>query len=322
MGFKGFVAHAPKGTLEPFEYEPKPLGAEDVEIDISHCGICHSDVHLADGDWGNVFPLVPGHEIIGTVVEGKGFERGQRVGVGWQRSSCGSCDYCLAGEEELCAKNEATCAGNFGGFADRIRVNGRFAVPIPEQLPSETAAPLLCGGITVYSPLRRFAGKGAKVAVIGIGGLGHLGLQLANAMGCEVTAVSRSTGKETDARKFGAHHFLTGKPRPGSFDLVLNTAHFSPDMETYLSALRPKGVFCQLGASPEPLVVPGMPLITGRRTVCGSAIGSPGVIREMLELAARHGVSAVTEVVPMAQVNAAMERTRRNEAHYRMVLAN
>lgn len=322
MGFKGYVVHAPKGRLEPFEYEPKPLAAEDVEIAISHCGICHSDVHLADGDWGKVFPLVPGHEIVGTVIAGKGFEKGQRVGVGWQRSSCGTCEYCVAGEEELCPKNEATCAGNFGGFADRIRVDGRFAMPIPDALASETAAPLLCGGITVYSPLRRYAGKDARVAVIGIGGLGHLALQLARAIGCEVTAISRNADKEADAKKLGAHHFLSTKPRAGSFDLILNTAHFSPDMDVFLAALRPKGVFCQLGASPEPLVVPGMPLITGRRTVCGSAIGAPGVIREMLELAARHGVSATTEVVPMAQVNEAMERTRRNQAHYRMVLAN
>ncbi len=322
MAFRGYVVRTPKAALEPFEFEPKPLGPEDVEIAISHCGICHSDVHLADGDWGNVFPLVPGHEVIGTVVEGKGFTKGQRVGVGWQRASCGSCEYCLHGEEELCPASEATCAGNFGGFADRIRVNGRFAIPIPDALDSATAAPLLCGGITVYSPLRRWAGAGARVAVIGIGGLGHLALQFARALGCEVTAVSRSAGKEADARRFGAHHFLTTTPRPGSFDLVLNTAHASPPMDVYLAALRPKGVFCQLGASPEPLVVPGMPLITGRRAVCGSAIGAPGVIREMLELAAAHGIVAVSEVLPMARVNEAMERTRRNEARYRMVLAN
>lgn len=322
MGFKAYVVREPKGKLEPFEYEPKPLGSEDVEIEISHCGICHSDVHLADGDWGKVFPLVPGHEIVGTVVAGAAFEPGTRVGVGWQRSSCGTCEYCAAGEEELCAKNEATCAGNFGGFADRIRVNGRFAIPIPDSLASETAAPLLCGGITVYSPLRRYAAEGARVAVIGIGGLGHLALQFANAMGCEVTAISRAADKEADARKLGAHHFLTGPPRAGSFDLVLNTAHFSPDMDVFLAALRPKGVFCQLGASPEPLVVPGMPLITGRRTVCGSAIGAPGAIREMLELAARSGIKAVAEVMPMARANEAMERTRRNQAHYRVVLAN
>lgn len=320
MAFRGWVVRAPKARLEPFEFEPEPLRPGDVEIAVTHCGICHSDVHLADGDWGPVFPLVPGHEVIGTVVAGDGFAPGQRVGVGWQRGSCGACEYCRAGEEELCPKSEATCAGHYGGFADFIRVNGRFAVPIPETLDPATAAPLLCGGITVYSPLRRYAGAGARVAVIGIGGLGHLALQFARAMGCEVTAISRVAAKEADAKKFGAHHFLTTTPRPGSFDLVLNTAHFSPAMDAYLSALRPKGVFCQLGASPEPLAVPGMPLITGRRTVCGSAIGAPGVIREMLELAAAHGIAAVTEVVPMERVNEAMDRTRRNEARYRMVL--
>ncbi|NWG00291.1 MAG: NAD(P)-dependent alcohol dehydrogenase [Thermoanaerobaculaceae bacterium] len=321
MAFRGYVVRTAKAALEPFEFEPKPLGPEEVEIAISHCGICHSDVHLADGDWGNVFPLVPGHEVIGTVVAGEGFAPGQRVGVGWQRSSCGTCEYCRGGEEELCPKSEATCAGNFGGFADRIRVNRRFAIPIPEGLDSAAAAPLLCGGITVYSPLRRYASAGSRVAVIGIGGLGHLALQFARAMGCEVTAVSRSAAKEADAKRFGAHHFLTSKPRPGSFDLILNTGHFSPAMDVYLAALRPKGVFCQLGAAAEPLLVPGMPLITGRRSVCGSAIGAPGVIREMLEVAARHGIQATVEVVPMSEAQAAMEKTRRNQAHYRMVLA-
>ncbi len=320
MAFRGYVVRTAKAALEPFEFEPRPLGPEEVEIAISHCGICHSDVHLADGDWGNVFPLVPGHEVIGTVVAGRGLAPGQRVGVGWQRSSCGVCEYCRAGEEELCPQSEATCAGNFGGFADRIRVDRRFAIPIPEGLDSAAAAPLLCGGITVYSPLRRFAGAGSRVAVIGIGGLGHLALQFARALGCEVTAVSRSAAKEADAKRFGAHHFLTSKPRPGSFDLILNTGHFSPAMDVFLAALRPKGVFCQLGASPEPLLVPGMPLITGRRTLCGSAIGAPGVIREMLEFAARHGIQAMVEVVPMSEAQAAMDKTRHNQAHYRMVL--
>ncbi len=320
-----FHAHAAKGAkahLEPFHYEPGPLGPHEVEIAITHCGICHSDVHLVDGEWGDHFPLVPGHEIVGAVAAGRAFAPGDRVGVGWQRDSCGECAHCRAGEEVLCAKNEATCMGHFGGFADRIRVNERFAFRIPPELPSETAAPLLCGGITVYTPLARHAGEGGRVGIIGIGGLGHLALQFARALGCEVTAFSRTTDKEAEARRFGADHFVTGVPSRGSLDLILNTAHVAPDMALYLAALRPKGVFCQLGAAPEPLSVPAMLLIGGSRSVTGSAIGSPAAIREMLALAARHGIAAKTEVVPMATADAALDRTRRNQARYRMVLAN
>lgn len=322
MTFNAYAAKNAKARLEPFKYEPKPLADGEVEIAISHCGICHSDVHLVDGEWGDWFPLVPGHEIIGTVVTGKAFAPGERVGVGWQRGSCGECEFCRGGEEVLCAKHEATCQGNFGGFADRIRVNERFAFTIPDELPSETAAPLLCAGITVYTPLRTYAAAGSRVGVIGIGGLGHLALQFAKALGCEVTAFSRVAGKEADTRRFGADHFFTGDPAKGSLDLVLNTAHAAPDMDAFLGAVRPKGVFCQLGAAPAPLAVSSMPLIAGSRSVTGSAIGSPAVIREMLVLAAKKGIAATTEVAPMREANEALDRTRRNLARYRMVLEN
>lgn len=321
MTFHAWATHSPGADLRPFDYEPDPLVRDEVEILISHCGICHSDVHLVDGDWGDVFPVVPGHEIIGTVVEGAGSEVGTRVGVGWQRDSCGHCEYCRAGEEELCAESQATCMGHFGGFADRIRVSRRFTFAIPAALASETAAPLLCGGITVWSPLRRYATAGSRVAVIGIGGLGHLALQLAHALGCEVTAFSRSPDKETDARGFGAGEFITGEPSRGAYDLVINTAPAAPDMDVFLRSLRPRGVFCQVGASPEPLIVQGRRLVGGRHTVTGSAIGSPARIRELLEFAARHEVRAATEVVPMTSANQALDRTRRSLARYRMVLA-
>ena len=322
MTIHALAALAARQPLTPFEYEPEPLGPDDVEIAITHCGICHSDVHLADGDWGDVFPLVPGHEIVGTVTAGAGFAPGTRVGVGWQCNSCGSCEYCREGEEVLCPQNQATCMGNFGGFADRIRVDRRFVFAIPDALASEAAAPLLCGGITVYSPLRRLAGSGSRVAVVGIGGLGHLAVQFASAMGCEVTAISSRPEKEAEARRLGAHAFVTGEPGRGAFDLVLNTAHFAPDMGAYMASLRPRGVFCQLGAAAEPLSVASMPLIGGRKTVCGSAIGNPHEIREMLQLAADRGLGAVTEVMPMARAGEALDRTRRNQARYRMVLAS
>jgi uncharacterized zinc-type alcohol dehydrogenase-like protein len=321
MKTHAYAARRPRARLEPFDYEPGPLGADEVEIAVSHCGICHSDVHLVDGDWGDFFPVVPGHEIVGTVVAGDGFAPGHRVGVGWQRGSCGACEWCAAGEEELCPASQATCMGNHGGFADRVRVKAPFAIPIPAGLESETAAPLLCGGITVYSPLQRYAGAGARVGVIGIGGLGHLALQLARAIGCEVTAFSRLADKEADAHGFGAHHFSTGSPAPRSLDLVLNTAHAALDMNVFLAGLRPRGVFCQLGAAPQPLVIAATQLIVGRHTVSGSAIGSPAAISEMLALAARTGVKALAEVVPMSAADEALDRTRHNFARYRMVLA-
>jgi uncharacterized zinc-type alcohol dehydrogenase-like protein len=307
--------------LQPFAYDPPPLAPGEVEIAIHYCGICHSDVHLVDGDWGDFFPLVPGHEIIGTVVAGEGVPVGTRVGVGWQCGSCGTCEWCAEGEERLCAANQATCMGRYGGFADRIRVDHRFAIPIPDGLEGASAAPLLCGGITVFTPLCRYAREGSRVAVVGIGGLGHLGLRFAAAMGCEVTAISTRPDKEKEARGFGAHHFLIGDPPPGAFDLILNTAHFAPRMDVYLQALRPKGVFCQLGAAAEPLVVPSFGLIVGSKTVSGSAIGSPGGIAEMLRFAALHGIGAQVEVMPMERCNEALDRTRRNQARYRMVLA-
>ena len=321
MPFHAYAAHSAGAMLQPFAYDPPPLAPGEVEIAIHYCGICHSDVHLVDGDWGDFFPLVPGHEIIGTVVAGEGVPVGTRVGVGWQCGSCGTCEWCAEGEERLCAANQATCMGRYGGFADRIRVDHRFAIPIPDGLEGASAAPLLCGGITVFTPLRRYAREGSRVAVVGIGGLGHLGLRFAAAMGCEVTAISTRPDKEKEARGFGAHHFLIGDPPPGAFDLILNTAHFAPRMDVYLQALRPKGVFCQLGAAAEPLVVPSFGLIVGSKTVSGSAIGSPGGIAEMLRLAALHGIGAQVEVMPMERCNEALDRTRRNQARYRMVLA-
>jgi alcohol/geraniol dehydrogenase (NADP+) len=322
MKVNGYAANRAGARLRPVSFEPEPLAPEDVEVAVSHCGICHSDVHLVDGDWGDVFPLVPGHEIIGSVVGGAGHAPGTRVGIGWQRSSCGECEHCRGGEEELCHANQATCVRHFGGFAERVRVNRRFAIPIPDALPSAAAAPLLCGGITVYSPLRRFARPGARVGVLGIGGLGHLGVQLARALGCEVWAFSRRTEKEADARRLGASHFSTEPPPRGTLDLVLNTAHGVPHLDEFLAALRPKGVFCQLGASAEPLAVASERLIGRRLTICGSAIGSPGAIAEMLALAAAQGVAAITETMPMAQVNEGLARTRGNRAHYRVVLVS
>ena len=332
MSFHAHAAHSKKSALKPFVYEPAPLGPHDVEIRISHCGICHSDVHLVDGDWGmGSYPMVPGHEIVGTVTalgpEVRHLEAGARVGVGWQRGACLACDSCIAGDENLCAQNVATCVGNHGGFADRVRLDGRFAFPIPEGIASENAAPLLCGGATVYSPLRRWVKPSMRVGVVGIGGLGHLGLQFAAAMGCEVTAISSTPDKEAEARGFGAHHFLaTREPKAlrsaaSSLDFILSTVFATPDWDALLGALRPNGVLCLVGATSEPLSVQAFTLLGGQKTVTGSAIGGRPAIREMLAFAARHGVAAKTQVRPLAEADAALGDVRKGRARYRIVLA-
>lgn len=206
MKISAYAAHEEKGSLHSFEYETLALAPDEVEVMVSHCGICHSDVHLVDNDWGvSDFPLVPGHEVIGTVAAlGSAvseFKVGQRVGIGWQCGSCLECDDCRRGEENLCSKSQPVAVGHYGGFADRVRSNARFVFPIPDALSSENAAPLLCGGITVYSPFRHYDVKPyMKVGVIGIGGLGHLALQFARAFGCEVTAFSHDPSKEKEAR--------------------------------------------------------------------------------------------------------------------------
>jgi uncharacterized zinc-type alcohol dehydrogenase-like protein len=326
-----YAAHGVRRPLRPFAYEPAPLGPNDIELQISHCGICHSDVHLVDGDWGiGTYPMVPGHEIVGTVAALGGevlhLEPGDRVGVGWQRGACLSCEQCGSGDENLCPANQATCVGHHGGFADRIRLDARFAFPVPDALSSEAVAPLLCGGITVYSPLRRLARPTMRVGVVGIGGLGHLGLQFARAMGCEVTAFSSSPDKEAEARGFGAHRFLdVHEPKAlasaeSSLDFILSTVYVSPDWSGLLNALRPNGTLCLVGAPGEPLSIPPVVLVVGQKSVTGSAIGGRPAIREMLGFAARHGVVARTQVRPLAEADAAFDEVRRGRARYRMVL--
>jgi uncharacterized zinc-type alcohol dehydrogenase-like protein len=331
MSFHARAAHSKNGALKPFVYEPAPLGPHDVEIRISHCGICHSDVHLVDGDWGvGRYPMVPGHEIVGTVTatgpEVRHLERGTRVGVGWQRGACLACEACLAGDENLCPSEAATCVDHHGGFAEAVRVDGRFAFPLPDELPSDGAAPLLCGGVTVYSPLRRFMKPGLRVAVVGVGGLGHLALQFARAMGCQVTALSSSPDKEGSARELGAHHFVCTKEKgslgglEGRLDLVLSTVFLEPDWKGLLRALRPNGVLCLVGAPEGRITVPPVALLSGQKSLTGSVIGSRRVLREMLDFAARHRVAARVERRPLAQASEGLDEVRQGRARYRVVL--
>jgi uncharacterized zinc-type alcohol dehydrogenase-like protein len=333
MAIRAYATKARGQQLERFTYEPPPLGPHDVEIAVTHCGICHSDIHMIDDDWKTSrYPLVPGHEIIGDVSalgrDVKHLARGQRVGVGWQSGSCMECEWCQRGDETCCSRQQGTIVGRHGGFAEAVRVDGRFAFPLPEGLVPETAAPLFCGGATVYSPLIENASATDRVGVIGIGGLGHLAIQFAHALGCEVTAFSTSPDKAEAARQLGADHFVVctdaGKMQAvaGSMDLLLSAVTAKLDWEAWLKVLRPRGTLLLVGASPGTLDVSPSSLLVGKKSIRGSVIGSRAGIRQMLDFAARHGIKAQTEVMPMSEVNAAIERVRRNQARYRMVLKN
>jgi uncharacterized zinc-type alcohol dehydrogenase-like protein len=328
------AVHAAGAQLLPYKYAIPEIGRADVEVSISHCGVCHSDVHLIDNDWGiSKYPFIPGHEIVGTVTEVGSDVRdrkvGERVGIGWQADSCGICEWCRQGDEHLCPKAQPTCVGRHGGYADSVRVNSRFAIPVPEVLESENVAPLLCGGITVYSPLRNhLARPSSRVGVVGIGGLGHIALQFARAFGCEVTAFSTSKDKEAEAKSLGAHKFVNTrdtaavKKVAGSLDLILSTVSADQDFQSFVNTLRPKGTLVLLGASPSNLQIAPFSLLSGQKSIAGSPTGSPRDLHEMLDVAARHNVKAITERFAMKDANLATARVKKNQVRYRAVLAN
>jgi uncharacterized zinc-type alcohol dehydrogenase-like protein len=331
---QGLAAHAAGAELLPFRYDPGELGLQEVEIGISHCGICYSDIHLISNDWGNSqYPFIPGHEIIGIVTavgsDVSSVRVGQRVGLGWQSNSCGQCEWCTQGMENLCPASEGTCLHRHGGYANRVRANARFVLPIPDELPSEEAAPLLCGGITVYNPLRTHGiNPSSRVGVVGIGGLGHLAIQFARVFGAEVTAFSSSPAKEDEARDLGAHKFVNSRDSKalrevaGSLDFIVSTVNADQDWGVYLQALRPTGKLCFVGVPRSPVSVHAFSLIGGLRSITGSPIGSPHRLREMLEVAARHCVKAKTERFAMTRANEAIEKVKRNKVRYRAVLVN
>src|ERR1035437_7094753 len=283
MKIQAYAASGAGKPLEPFEYEPAPLEPVQVEIAISHCGVCHTDLHLLNNDWGfTQYPMVPGHEIAGTITQVgrdvRSLKEGQRVGVGWESGSCGECEYCLRGEENVCLGWKGTCTHGYGGYASAIRVDSRVVGPIPDGLASESAAPLLCGGITVYAPLAQDARSAMRVGVVGVGGLGHLALQYARAMGCEVTAFSTSPDKEAEARRLGAHHFIDARDvaamekAANSLDFVLSTVCAHVNWADYLNALKPKGKLCIVGVPQNDIRLQAFPLILGRKTVFGSPV--------------------------------------------------
>ena len=331
---QGYAAHAAGAELHTFKYDPGELGPNEVEVLISHCGVCHSDVSLIDHEWGiSQYPFIPGHEVIGAVAEtGRDvtyLKPGQRVGIGWQAGSCGHCEWCLRGAQELCPAAVLTCVGRHGGFADRIRVNAHFAVPVPEALESENAAPLLCAGNTVYAPLRRYGvNPSSRVGILGIGGSGHIALQFARAFGAEVTAFSSSAAKEEEARSLGAHHFVNTretkslKALAGSFDLILSTISADAEWNAFVQALRPQGALVFTGFPHKPAALNVMPMILAEKSVGGARAAGPARIAEMLDVAARHKVKAITESFAMRDANRAVERARKGSVRYRAVLAN
>ncbi|GIO12154.1 putative formaldehyde dehydrogenase AdhA [Cohnella xylanilytica] len=326
--------------LEKTAIERRELRPDDVLIDIKYSGICHSDIHSAYGEWGGgIFPMVPGHEIAGIVKavgsEVTRFAVGDRVGVGCFVDSCGECEYCLKGEEQYCTKgvvqtyNSLDYDGNptYGGYSQSIVVTERFVVRIPDALPLDAASPLLCAGITTYSPLKRWnAGPGKKVAILGVGGLGHLAIQYAHALGAEVTVLSRTLDKSSEALGFGAdHYFATSDPETfaalaGRFDLILNTVSANLDVDAYLSLLRVDGTLVHLGAPGTPDQYNVFSLLMGRRSIAGSLVGGIRETQEMLDFSAEHGIAPKIEVIGADQVNEAYERVLRSDVRYRFVI--
>jgi len=331
---KAYAATAKGEPLKPFEFDPGALRAEQVEIKVSHCGICHSDLSMIDNDWGaSTFPFVPGHEVAGTVVavgdQVKRVKVGDRVGLGWYSGSCMACPQCLAGDHNLCTTAEATMIGRHGGFADRVRCHWVWATPLPEKVETEKAGPLFCGGITVFNPIVQCGVQPTqRVGVIGIGGLGHMALQFLNKWGCEVTAFTSSDSKRQEALKLGAHDTVNSrdsaqmKKLAGSLDFILVTANVPLDWEVILGALAPKGRMHMVGAVLEPIPVPAFTLISAQKTISGTPLGSPATTSKMLDFCARHDIAPTIEKFPMSKVNEALEHLRAGKARYRIVLEN
>ncbi len=331
---KAYATTAKGAPFEPFSYDPGELRADDVEIAVSYCGLCHSDLSMLHNEWGmTTYPFVPGHEAVGTVTalgaNAKGLKVGQRVGVGWSAYSCLACPECISGQHNLCPTTQGTIIGRHGGFADRLRVQWTWARPLPEALDPAKAGPLLCGGVTVFAPfLVHNISPTSRVGIIGIGGLGHMALQFAHHWGCEVHAFTTSDSKEAEARKLGAdfvHNTKNAdalKKIAGSLDLIISTINVPLDVPGLLGALAPNGRLHVLGAVLKPLEVPAIALIFGQKSISGSPTGSPAAIDRMLDFSARHGIAPVTETFPLSQINDAFEHLRSGKARYRIVLVN
>jgi uncharacterized zinc-type alcohol dehydrogenase-like protein len=331
MTVHAYAAKSPKGLLEPFAYEPGPLGPNEVEVKVDCCGVCHSDLAMIDNDWGfSAYPLIPGHEVIGSIAalgdRVEGLQVGQRVGVGWFCGSCGRCEWCGRGKESLCAQARGTIVYHNGGWADLVRTDAKFALPIPDAIDSPHAGPMMCAGTTVFTPMVEFGVRPwMKTAVVGIGGLGHLAVQFLAAFGCKTTAISTSHDKDEQARALGATDFIATrgteelKAAANSFDFIMSTVAADVPWVDYISALRPQGRLVLVGVPPSEIHFPAFPLLA-EKSVSGGSAGSPSDTLRMLEFAARTGVAPLIEVFPMSEVNAAVERVRSNKVRFRAVL--
>ncbi|MFI1822598.1 NAD(P)-dependent alcohol dehydrogenase [Lentzea sp. NPDC020367] len=335
-----YAAPAPKAPLERTTIERRAVGAHDVLIDIKFAGICHSDIHQVNEGWGQgIFPMVPGHEIAGVVVEvGSEVTRhavGDRVGVGCMVDSCRECEFCLRGLEQYCANgNTMTYNGidrrgdvTYGGYSRQIVVDENYVVRIPDALPLDVAAPLLCAGITLYSPLKHWGvAPGKKVAVVGLGGLGHMGVKIAAALGAEVTVLSQSLRKKDDGLKLGAHDYrATSDPATftelaGKFDVIVSTVSAPLDFTAYLGLLKTDGALVNVGAPEEPISINLFGLLGGRKTLAGSMIGGIAETQEMLDFCAEHGLGSEIELIGADQINTAYERVQSSDVRYRFVI--
>jgi uncharacterized zinc-type alcohol dehydrogenase-like protein len=330
--FSGWAATAAKAPLERYQYDPGPLGAEEVEVAVEFCGICHSDQSMIDNEWGNArYPFIPGHEVVGRIVrvgeQVRGLALGQRVGIGWYKGSCMHCSSCMEGSHQLCPTVKPTIVGSHGGFADRLRAHWAWALPLPEGLDPSAAGPLFCGGSTVFAPLLEFDVKPTdRVGVVGIGGLGHLALKFLNAWGCDVTAFTSSLSKQDEAKQLGAHRVVASndtaglKAIAGTLDFLLVTASADLDWTSLLATLRGKGRLHFVGIVPSAIPVHVFNLIPRQKSLSGSPVGSPSSMATMLEFCARHNIQPQVEVFPMSQVNQAVQHLRDGKARYRVVL--
>ena len=337
---KGYAAPKFGAPLEPYAFDRRAPRPNDVVIDIKFCGICHSDIHQVRDEWGgSQFPMVPGHEIAGIVASvGAGvtkYKVGDRVGVGCFVDSCRECEQCLAGLEQFCLKgmiptyNGADKDGTptMGGYSESIVVDENYVLRIPENLPLDATAPLLCAGITLYSPLKHWgAGPEKKVAIVGFGGLGHMGVKLAHALGADVTVLSQSLNKEADGKRFGATAYhatsdpATFEKLAGSFDLIINTVSAALDWNQYVSLLKPSGTMVVVGIPDAPIPITAFGLVMGRRSIAGSLIGGIAETQEMLDFCSKHDIASEIEVVAAKDINAAYDRVVKSDVRYRFVI--
>ena len=333
MSIRAYAAKEQGKPLEVIDFDPGELGRDEVEIDVDYCGICHSDLSMWTNDWHmSQYPFVPGHEISGRVAAKgdsvKHLELGQKVGLGWYSASCGTCQQCLSGNQNLCASSESTIVGRYGGFAEKVRAQALWVTPLPDALDPSSAGPLFCGGITVFNPIVEYGVSPTdRVGVVGIGGLGHMALQFLSKWGCEVTAFSTSAEKEQHAKALGAHKFVNSRNASqldsiaGTLDFLLVTVNVELDWERYIAALRPKGKLHLVGAAPK-VESAVFPLIMGQKSISASPLGSPATTASMIEFSARHAIAPKTEIFPMSEANQALKKLHDESPAHRIVLKN